>query len=349
MAKYCNRARETAERLVILRDYLYATASPIHAIKMTDILAYLEAVGHKAEIKTVYSDLKTLKYFLNVETKYDGRQRGYLLLNPPFQPYELRSIVNSIQAAKFITQQEADELTQKIMKLADEHTRPSLNRQTYIRNRARTVNEDAMKGLDTIYEAIAKNRKISYKYFEYALNEHRSKNYRDMNKSKIITASPYAVLWEDEFIVFAVMKITEEEEEQEAGAYIELKYMEQIKILDEEREGKEIAQKSLKHENDILTKQSLEKTKLKVSKMYVTDVVDKFGDDVIMTPIDDEFFIATIDGVPTPELYMWTRTFFPCLEIVYPPDKEAKLKRYFADISEGKYVSPSTIYEFNYL
>ena len=164
MSTYVNRAQALAERLVKLRDYLCINATPAHAVKAVDILEYLKSVGHEVKIKTVYRDIETLRNFFRLEIDYDGRQRGYFLRNPPFEPHELRSIVNSIQAAQFITQQEADSLTQKIMKLADEYTRPSLNRQTYIPNRVRAVNEEAMKGLDTIYEAIAQDKKISFMY-----------------------------------------------------------------------------------------------------------------------------------------------------------------------------------------
>lgn len=167
MAVYQNRSREIAERLIKLRDYLRTNATPTHPAKAKDILEYLGNVTPPIKIKTLYSDIHTLQNFFNVELVYDEHQKGYILTNPDFEPYELRLIVNSIQAAKFITQKEADKLTSKIMGLADEYTRPSLKRQTYIPNRVRTINEEAMKGLDTIYEAIAMDRKIRFKFVHY--------------------------------------------------------------------------------------------------------------------------------------------------------------------------------------
>lgn len=161
MAVYINRSQAIAERLVKLRDYICANASPTHAVKIGDMITYLANEGHEVEIKTVYSDLKTLEIHFGLDLHYDGRQRGYLLNNPPFAPYELREIVNSIQAAKFITQEEADKLTTKIMRLADRYTRPSLNRKVIIRNRVRNINEEAMKNLDIIYDAIAQDKKLA--------------------------------------------------------------------------------------------------------------------------------------------------------------------------------------------
>ena len=186
---HINRAQSIAERLLKLRDYLYINASPTHAVKASDILTYLANEGHEVEIKTVYSDLKTLEIHFGLDLHYDGRQRGYLLNNPPFAPYELREIVNSVQAAKFITQEEADRLTAKIMGLADKYTRQSLNRKTFVHNRVRSFNDAAMQGLDTIYEAIAEDRKISYKYFHQTMNGNQAKKYATVDGSKIIVTS----------------------------------------------------------------------------------------------------------------------------------------------------------------
>lgn len=369
MGAYYNRSQEKAERLVKLRDFLYANASPTHAVKMAEILAYLESERYKVEIKTVYSDLNTLKYFFDVETKYDGRQRGYLLLNPKFEPYELRSIVNSIQTAKFLTQQEADNLTQKVMKLADKYTRPSLNRRTYVPNRVRAINTEAMQGLDAVYEAIAQDREISFKRFEY--------NKSKPDRRETFTVSPYSVIWEDDtFYVYAlekkqkemivveyppdmnqwdIMEIEAMEDTEywdyieEMGyqklevipdtyiyveAYIDIRHMEQIQILPYRREGKDFAKKHLGDgQQTTALRMSSKKTKLKVSNGYLTDVIDRFGNDATISPIDDKFSVVTINKEPTPELYMWTREFFPFMKITFPEGAEDRMRAYFADLS----------------
>lgn len=332
MAVYINRSQAIAERLVKLRDYLYANASPTHAVKIGDMLTYLANAGHEVEIKTVYSDLKTLEVNFGLDLHYDGRQRGYLLNNPPFAPYELREIVNSIQATKFITQEEADKLTTKIMRLADRYTRPSLNRKVIIRNRVRNINEEAMKNLDIIYDAIAQDKKISYKYFKYRLNNQNPKEYRETDGSKILTTSPYEVSWDGNQFMVSCFK-----ENPRTSGYLELEHMEQIKILEDKRDAQAIAQRQLEEEH---VYEETCKTKLKVSNIYYSDVIDRFGHDVAISILDDEYFVATVNEAPSPELYMWTRTFFPCFEIVSPADAEHKLKNYFLEISAGNTAFP---------
>lgn len=327
MAVYINRSQAIAERLVKLRDYLYANASPTHAVKIADMLTYLANEGHEVEIKTVYSDLKTLEIHFGLDLHYDGRQRGYLLSNPPFSPYELREIVNSVQAAKFITQEEADRLTTKIMRLADRYTRPSLNRKTFVRNRVRNINEQAMKNLDIIYDAIAQDRKISYKYFKYRLSGQTSKVYRETDSSKVHTTSPYEVSWDGNQFIVACFK-----ENPRTSSFLELDHMEQIKILEDRRDGMVIAQRQLEEDHAY---EKTCKTKLKVSNIYYSDVIDRFGNDVSISILDNEYFIATINEAVSPELYLWTHSFFPCFEIIYPEDAEIKLHDYFSKILDG--------------
>jgi len=347
MAVHINRSQTIAKRLVKLRDYLYTNASPAHAVKTADMIAYLANERYKVEIKTVYSDLKILETYFGLDLQYDGRQRGYLLKNPPFEPYELRLIVNSIQAAKFITQQEADRLTTKIMReLADKYTRQSLKRRTFIKNRAHTINEEAMKGLDTIYEAIAKDRKISYRYFLFTGDKDDPKQYIKKNGSKVLIASPYRVLWTDSsFLILGVEKTSGNDR----PSMLQLDHMEQVKILKDKRDvdvnnysaGWDIIEK---YGRNASSSSPARMVQIKSPKFNATIIADKFGANTMMRPLDEDFLIATIDIEPIPmtmiDLYIWTMRFRPRIEIVFPVDAESKLREFFSELSKGKQILP---------
>ena len=210
MTKYGNRSRKIVERLILLYNYLYENASPDNAVKSADMLTYLASKGHKVEIKTLYSDLKTLKKCSGLNFEYDGKQKGYILHNScglPFSSYDLRLIVNSIQAAQFITQKKANSLTEEIIDLANYYSRPSRNRQTYVPNRVRTNDDKLMWNLDTIYEAIAQERKISYEYFHYTNDRHNPKRYVEIEGCNNITANPVGIVWTgNSYILFSSIK-----------------------------------------------------------------------------------------------------------------------------------------------
>lgn len=376
MAVYRNRARDIVERLILLRDYIHTNASPTHAVKASEMLEYLKSKDICIEIKTLYADLDMLgTCFRDVKIRYDGRQKGYLLDEPPLSSYDLRLIVNSVQAAQFITQEEADRLTDGMIGLADEYTKKLLGRRTLVANRTRTMNDRLMKDLDTIYTAIAQDKKITFKYFKYISSGfNRTKQYHKLDSSKIITASPYAVVWEGErFWLCAILKVPKDiwyksdlRYDDEYGGYIDYNgdIIFEGESIDFEYEDmddtglyvydsirldlgliEQIAIREEKREGRSQAQSWLdgniennlsEIVKLKVDNGYVSDIIDKFGSDIPMIPDEDNSFIAIIHGDPTPELYMWTHQFDPPVEIIYPQNAEDDLKSYFLSLSKGE-------------
>ena len=117
--------------------------------------------------------------------------------------------------------------------------------------------------------------------------------------------------------------------------YFPLEYLEQIKILPDRREGHDIAKHRFEYEaqSDKVTY----RTKLKSSNRNITGLIEKFGTDIHVTPIDDKFFIAAIKESITPELYLWLKEFMPPIEVIYPEDTESKMRVFFSKIGEGDY------------
>lgn len=146
-----NNGREIAARLVVLRDYLFANADKTHAVSMEEIqkeyydAQFMSENGDYVSIKTVYRDLKALEDNWSIRTKYVEKYKGYVVLNSPFSPDDLRLIVDSIQASKFITQRKADALTKIITDKYDRSRHNKLNRPAYVYDRIRSQNDDVVK------------------------------------------------------------------------------------------------------------------------------------------------------------------------------------------------------------
>lgn len=106
--------REIGARLIILRDFLFSNADKTHPVSMKDIQreyanrGFTGKNGAPLNIKTIYSDLAALEGTFGVEVEYSEKHKGYILRNPPFEAYEMRLIVDSVQASKFITRTEAN-------------------------------------------------------------------------------------------------------------------------------------------------------------------------------------------------------------------------------------------------
>ena len=115
--------------------------------------------------KTIYSYSTALQTDFGVEAEYSEKHKGYVLRNPPFEAYELRLIVDSVQASKFITQTEAKRLTEKKTQHFGNGRRQNLSRRAYIYGRIRSQNDSVVKETDRIREAIAADCKNWFPLF----------------------------------------------------------------------------------------------------------------------------------------------------------------------------------------
>ena len=309
-----NNGRKIAVRLFALRDFLYANADRKHAVTVDEIMTFYENKQFEnISLKTVYRDLHALQGDeLEIDVEYSEKEKGWILHNPPFEAYELRLIVDSVQASKFITQTEAKRLTEKITEHFGNGRRQNLNRRAYVYDRIRSQNDSVVKETDRIHEAIAADCKIGFRYFH--LRPDRKKEYS--NGGKQIIVSPFALYWNGGNLYLYAY-------DGKKFRYYRVDRMERISApLQEEREGK-----------DLYNDKSLTVQKAKVFQMFageahnvkmrfrneLTDaVIDQFGRDLLMIPDDSEHFTITAPVEVSPPFYAWIATFGRRAKIISP-------------------------------
>lgn len=106
----------------------------------------------------------TSKYTLDI-VQVKGKNGGYYIGERDFEIPELKLLVDSVQSSKFITQEKTYKLISKIENLASVYDGQLLQRQVYVSNRVKSMNESIYYAVDVISDAINQNRKIRYKYF----------------------------------------------------------------------------------------------------------------------------------------------------------------------------------------
>ena len=148
-----------AVRLLLIKQYLEANAGRNRIVKRWELEQLLEEHDMPVEKKTLYADFTALGDVCGLQLEYDVHKKGYRLLNPPFEPYELRLLVDSVQSSKFITREKAREITAKLKRFAGKDTVESLNRENHVANRVRSMNDSVVKDADRIHEAIRKAQK----------------------------------------------------------------------------------------------------------------------------------------------------------------------------------------------
>ena len=329
MAK--GRSSGQGVKLLYIRDYLYAHATKDHPKNAKAIQAFLATQGIDADVKTIYNDIFRLQTDFGAPIEYNASKWGYYITTPLFEPYELRLMVDSIQASKFITQTEARTISQKITKLADVYTKDSLNRTAFVADRIRSVNERVVKDADRIHEAIATDRKIEFRYFHYTPSKDNPKSYSKSGEAYKV--SPYALLWN--YVNYYLYAYTAFKQ----FWMFRVDRMDNIsKPLSEKREGKD----EFRQQDIIVQKAKVfgmyrgdeYNVRLWVSNKLASAVIDQFGKDIVMIPAGDKHFTFTAPVDISPPFYAWVATFGDRLKILSPEPAVAGMKAFLKKAAE---------------
>ena len=161
--------RKAQQKLKIMRlhDILMEHTDEDHGLSLNQIQAMLKDQGITAERKSLYDDINELRdYGIDIELRR-GSNPTYHVLSRSFQLPELKLLVDSVQASKFITRKKSLELISKLEKQASVHQARKLNREVAVANRTKTDNETIYYAVDCIHDAINNNRQITFQYLEW--------------------------------------------------------------------------------------------------------------------------------------------------------------------------------------
>ena len=319
-------------KLLYIRDYLYHYATKEHPKNANAICDYLMTKGIDASPKTIYNDILRLQIDFGVPVEYNASKWGYYITKPEFEPHELRLMVDSIQASKFITQREATTISQKITRLADVYTKDSLTRHAYVAGRVRSKNEDVVREAGRIHQAIAENRKIGFRYFHYTPDRTKPKQYSKSGNLYIV--SPYALLWDNgNYYLYAY--ITEKDE----FRTFRVDRMEAItKPLPDKRDGEKAfkAETLTSQEYKVFQQYHGEKVKVRIRfiNRLADAVIDQFGKETVMVPIDKDHFYALLPVELSPPFCAWVATFGRGAKILAPEAAITEMRKFIEKVSD---------------
>ncbi|MDO4976919.1 MAG: WYL domain-containing protein [Eubacteriales bacterium] len=309
-------------KLYYLAKIMMEETDEDHFITMPEILKKLEGYEVSAERKSIYQDLKDLERFgLEIEGLKEGRNFIYHVISQSFEVAELKLLVDAIQSSKFITERKSNELIKKLETLVSRHEAKQLHRQIFIADRIKTMNESIYYNVDEIYNAMAKNQKITFQYYQWNLK----KEMELKHGGAYYEISPLGLSWDDENYY-----LVGHDSKEDKIKHFRVDKMIHIKILEEKRVGKEQFE-----ELNMATyaKKSFgmfggeEKTvKLHVKNYLAGVMIDRFGKDIFMIPADSEHFTVNVDVQVSRQFIGWIFSLGDGVKIISPEDvvEEAK-------------------------
>lgn len=133
--------KKSARQLYLMRILLDQTDES-HALTLQELIEKMDAEGIPVERRAVYADIEALREFgVDVIADKRGRNTYYFVGNRQFQLAELKLLVDSVQASRFITERKSRELIKKLSDLAGEPQSKELNRHVLIAGRIKSMNE----------------------------------------------------------------------------------------------------------------------------------------------------------------------------------------------------------------
>ena len=153
-------------KLFILKQILEEETDFEHGITMARLLELLRMKGIKAERKSIYDDLNTLREaeILDV-TKAQGDNHEYSVSSRLFEVSELKMIIDAILSSKFLSEKATHDIITKLETFCSRHERSALRRNIVIANRVKSISSSStlFRSVDAIHTAIAANAQISFK------------------------------------------------------------------------------------------------------------------------------------------------------------------------------------------
>ena len=285
------KSENQKQKILVLLDLFKSKTDEEHGVTTSDIIDYLAEHGIKAERKTVYADLNTLKeygYEISKEKK-DGNYY-YTLLDRDFQLPELKLLVDAVQASKFISAKKSSELIKKIENLASVYQAKQLQRQVFVSNRIKTNYENVYYNVDELNLAINENRKIKFDYYEWNLSKEMVLR-KNGHKNDI---SPWSLVWDDENYYLVAF-------DGNSGIikHYRVDKMRKIEILDEARDGREEfeefdAAKYAKKVFGMFTGDE-QRVKIQFANKLIGVVIDRFGQDIMIIPKGVDQFVVNVN------------------------------------------------------
>jgi predicted DNA-binding transcriptional regulator YafY len=308
-----SRQKNQKLKLLYLYRILMENTDEEHPMTVAQMIEELSRYGITAERKSIYDDLEELRSFGADIIYRKAKKHEYYVASRIFELPELKLLADAVASSKFITERKSRQLIKKIESLCSKHEARQLRRQVYVMGRAKTMNEKIYYNVDKIHQAIALDRQISFKYFEYNLK--KEKQYRQGGEKYF--ASPYALSWDDENYYMTAFY-----EKYGSLSNFRIDKMENVKILEQKRQklpdDKEFDPAEYSKRVFGMYAGREEKISLQFDNSLIGVALDRFGQDISIIPADENSFIINVHAYISPTFLGWLFGFGRKVRILSP-------------------------------
>ena len=296
-----------------------------HALTMSQIMEELAKYDITAERKSIYTDFQDMtdRFGVEIIKEQKGREVEYHVGARQFELAEVKLLIDAIQSSKFITEKKSRELIAKVKSFVSDYQAGSLQRQVFINDRVKTMNESVYYNVDDIQTALNENKKIRFKYYRWNIK----RELEPSHNGEWLTVSPWALVWDDENYYMVAY-----DDGDEKIKHYRVDKMMRILLTEEKRAGKELFKNfdMARYSKATFGMYGGEEKRVKIRfKHHLCGVfIDRFGKDISFRAVDEDHseFYVTVNV--SPQFFGWILSLGPDVKIVGPDDVAEGIREY---------------------
>ena len=298
-------------KIFYILDYLEAHSNEKNPIRASELITMLDRQHNiRCDRKTVYSDIAALQDYGVDIVSLPGKNGGYYIASRNFELPELKLLIDAVQSSRYLTEKKSRELIEKLCSQCNEQDAKLMRRTVLVSGRVKSMNETIYYNVDAIQEAIAQNKQISFRYFDWDFGGKRK--YRD----KEYLASPYGLCQDNENCYLLAFSSRYGVTSYRVDRMTDIQLTEDSRIPCPELTGKALHD----HANRLFQMYSGDAldVKMRFHKSLLNVVIDRFGKNTMLIPDGENHFNFTVNVAISPMFLSWVIGFGAKAKILYP-------------------------------
>ena len=303
-----------------LLDILITYTDDDHILTAKQLLDLLEQKHDiKIERRTLYANMDVIEEYGYSISRPDDNGKGYFLEEHQFDKGEFLLLCNAIHASHFISEKQSNILINKLLKTQSKYNADEFVDRVYLPNEQKTPNVELMYNISLISDAIKEGKIIQFVYTRYnsdkQLVPRRAKLYKTEPRHIVYSdGKPYMISTSvsyKEIVVYRIDRMTQA-----------VMLDEQASPFNSSGDAYEFVRNKLfmYHDEEGLVT-------FKCDEAVIDQMIDIFGTDVTLFPMEDGYYRITLTTSKTGARYL-AESFIEHLEILAPES----LRQEMADI-----------------
>ena len=298
---------------------------PLPAVALAQILEREYEI--RLNRATIYSELRKLEDAGVDIVRSEKKPAGYYVGERQFELAELKLLVDAVQSSKFITQKKTEILIRKLESLCSREEAKQLSSQVTIYNRSKTPNETIYYNVDRIHSAIFQNHQITYQYVEWTME----KTTVPRHGGAYYNVSPLHLIWDDENYYLIAF-----DERAQGLRHYRVDKMRNMTIQEDLRSKRALEQRidvaAFSRKTFGMYSGVDVSVQLQGPKHLAGVILDRFGTQVWMRPLDENYFSAQVTVTVSRQFFGWLTAIGEELQITEPSEVKKAYREYLEEI-----------------